>query len=62
MCWRLGSVSVFRWNLLRWAQQKELVCVSELVPKQGPPEDGDNPTHDKSRLNNSQGDGCCLEL
>jgi hypothetical protein len=32
---RLDSVSVFRWNLLRWAQQKELVFVSELVPSEG---------------------------
>jgi hypothetical protein len=25
---RLDSVTVFRWNLLRWAQQKELVSIS----------------------------------
>jgi hypothetical protein len=25
--WRLHSVSINRWNLLRWAQQKELVSV-----------------------------------
>jgi hypothetical protein len=27
--WRLESVSVFRWNLLSWAQSIELVPISE---------------------------------